>query len=52
MVVWIYEVKGGVGIIPRFLAEITKWMEVSFIEMRQVGEERNCNGERAPRVLF
>lgn len=32
--VQIWEVKEGVERISRFLAEMTKWKEVSFIEMR------------------
>ena len=34
------EVGGGAGIIPRFLAEVAKWMEVELAEMRQVGGVR------------
>lgn len=35
------------GIIPRFLAEVTKWMEVSFIEMTQVGRKEIVMGENS-----
>lgn len=33
----IWKQREGPGIIPRFLAEVAKWMEVELVEMRQVG---------------
>lgn len=35
------------GIILRFLVKKTKCMEVSFIKMRKIGEERNCDAENS-----